>query len=940
MSREWNEDVAKMAQELQKYQHMYKDSADGLEVPVPRFVLIGLQSIGKTRLLSCIARRKLGGAEQNKTGTRCPVVYSFEPSSAFEYQVGEQWNDMQPKQSPKEVSDFLSNHMTMLGEKAVDGSPERGFTTEPVFVCVKGPGLPCFELVDLPGLRKVDPAKGDHDDKCNNAMRTMYKESFKNKNTVPVLLTQFETNLDTEQSIAEFNRLVADAGITKEMQQKALVFITRLDAIRHVKEENVTEMLNALKKLNVQEHRIVIASLKPEFFGEDDKEVESDDHYFGVRFMELESRCLLPWVEKKQLRKNAKFGLRELFNLLNKDLAGSMSSNSCTILNVLTTRLKQEIASAEELICQVEPLDKQPSLSKKIGDYVSLYTKSLAASATRDFHSHIDDNVRALKRDYACCHGLSEKQLSDRLHNETRMTFDEELERFGNGSTHEVWFTSKQTLEFLRRNAKGTSACELSPDTSLGGSAAVDRLLRLLCISFMVTRLRVFDRQELADLMGGRFNANKAVQLDLYGLLRKMMEEMKPPASQTEALCKWCCGIYSFQAEQVCEVLRTDVGLLQEHPRLRELIDDCIQDQYGAALDTLANEAQQRILDVTQSSFKLMNIDHFHNMAIHTDIAKRTLARRGCIPNPEVSEVGAQTTSPQCWPSWDALQGARDRILEAAQPMKECASAGSIAQSLLKSVLSGAGMLTSGCSAGVLCALGCGLAAVGVVGDASKRLGRRVSKKQAAQQSMYDAEFARSERSQILAVAQGAPPLDVGSDPEVLNDVAQALARYTMGNLSEGTKTIIYDLLVNKVSQIPSEIPSKLACIHRLLLSEAHKDYLAALTSNADSTWPDRMDNTKAKLEKLANDVNNFRKFVQSGHGQEKAAKFNQDPCALVHHAGDLVKKMANCQEEHPRQATNEAYDFLAAREKFVSELRGHLAGTVEDQRSFPELRL
>eukprot|EP00971_Amphidinium_carterae_P149689 2967636-Amphidinium_carterae.1 len=313
----------------------------------------------------------------------------------------------------------------------------------------------------------------------------------------------------------------------------------------------------------------------------------------------------------------------------------------------LFAKLREERDRGEAICRSAQELDKR-ALKRKILDYVQLYGNALAAVATRDVRRHLDKPLVEMKNKYNGSVRKGEDVISRRLVEKTARTFYEEEQSMRASSEEPLdgaWLLCEEVKEVIN---SGTSTLpeELRPEMKLGGGSAVRRLLQRLGVAVSIKKLKTFTLQELLDKEGSAMDLNNVVGPNWPRLVRTMVEDMMPVHAQFKMVCLWCKDIYVSQADIVCNILREDVHLLEEFPRLRDLLDYCIQQQYSDAVASITHAAVARIADLSKSSFMHLNMDkiiHSQTIVNHT---MGLLLQSGCmLPPDKVDEKPIQDLS-------------------------------------------------------------------------------------------------------------------------------------------------------------------------------------------------------------------------------------------------------------------------------------------------------
>lgn len=122
------------------------DKLGSVDFPIPQFILIGKQSVGKSRLIEALAGETFNFVS-GTLGSRRPTILEFRSMSSRETS---QWYVMNVKTRQWETHNVQSV-MRILG----DAHEALGATVsdQPVYVRVEGPHVVDMQIVDLPGFR-------------------------------------------------------------------------------------------------------------------------------------------------------------------------------------------------------------------------------------------------------------------------------------------------------------------------------------------------------------------------------------------------------------------------------------------------------------------------------------------------------------------------------------------------------------------------------------------------------------------------------------------------------------------------------------------------------------------------------------------------------------------------------------------------------------------
>mmetsp|Transcript_40370 Transcript_40370/g.92828 ORF Transcript_40370/g.92828 Transcript_40370/m.92828 type:complete len:921 (+) Transcript_40370:53-2815(+) len=867
MPKQWDDGVLRMAAELSKYQQVYPE---GEQVPVPQYVIIGKQSFGKTRLLSCIAGYKLGGAEISGTGTRCPAFYKFKTHEVTSFWVGTDWGSM-TEVARRAVSEFLTQHMAEIAKDDDESKAKPGFSNDPVLACVFGPNSPSLSVVDLPGIKKS--STDAYITACNSRIKEMYKHYFSDCNTVPIVLFQFDVqaSCDAGETATEVSNFIRESGMPRSVRSKAIVFVTKLDAVQHgLKPEHVKSLLESLSKEGFRKERVVMGTLRPDILGDKSSRWKDEDamtdEYFGEERQKLEEKYLQPWLEERQLDKvECKYGFDALMNLIQEDVHSEMRKNGGQIQRWLFGKLREELQRGEAICRRAQELDKT-ALRAKILMYVDLYSDALAGVATRDAGGRFRDVLIAAGKGLVAKDG--EAKIIERLEKATARTFEEEaesMERSCEVPVDGAWLLCEEVKEAID-SSPPSSMEDLRSETKdgellrLGGGAAVRRLLKRLGVAILTKKLRTFTHRELLDKQGSPMGLNNVVGLDWSRLVRIMVQDLTPIHDQIKIICLWCKDIYVSQADGVCEILREDVHLLDEFPRLRDLLDGCIKQQYSDAVTARTDAAVERIAASTHSSFMNLNMDNIVHLQTIVMVTIGKLFQSGCmLPRPH--KVDEKTETSFLSPLSSLLSSvvgekATEEIQRELPPgllAPDCLMA---FQKLLQQMFH------------------------------PTLVGSRSSKQQEEADTRHtDMLLSLVEETGFTVgmdnTAEGTPS-SVECWVRLLNEVAQTVARLNLGLEWMGAKAVLMELVETQITQLPKGIPRALEHIPMLLLEDKQEGFLRQLTNPTDAPTLREMADLAGKMQKLRGDIQNLVDQVQVGSPLSAAQRSELDAARTV----------------------------------------------------------
>lgn len=123
-----------------------QDRIGSIDFPLPQFILIGKQSVGKSRLVESLAGEQFNFVS-GTLGSRRPTVLEFRNDRSL---PGSKWYIIDPK-TKKWTNHPIQDVMHIIGE--AHESLGANVTDEPVYVRLESPFCVDMQVVDLPGFR-------------------------------------------------------------------------------------------------------------------------------------------------------------------------------------------------------------------------------------------------------------------------------------------------------------------------------------------------------------------------------------------------------------------------------------------------------------------------------------------------------------------------------------------------------------------------------------------------------------------------------------------------------------------------------------------------------------------------------------------------------------------------------------------------------------------
>jgi hypothetical protein len=360
-----DETWARVAGQLQA--HMTKYGSYDVRIPV--FTLLGMQSAGKSRLLNIFAGQVVTGAIQDKTGTRCPCVFTFRNGSA-RYRFGTDPQCLE-ECALAELWVKVTEHMKQLGETAP------GFSEAPLYLEVSTPNALDVVVNDLPGV------KPDDDDPANLLIIPMIQSTLARPNTTAIVVTSLGDKADLDFVKAEQVRLKRACGPQAVVLAHAIVLVSRLDVIRNTlngpdKLQDLRRELQAIGLVKDPKNFIFL-SLKPHLLNgaKEDKvsdmsdkskfDFEKENVYYAT-IMDVEQRELPRFLAETHItaERDLYFGIRSAKGRMQGILVSSLRQNLYSVVRTMNNNRAKLAETAKSYLSR----DEVRKVQKLIASYV------------------------------------------------------------------------------------------------------------------------------------------------------------------------------------------------------------------------------------------------------------------------------------------------------------------------------------------------------------------------------------------------------------------------------------------------------------------------------------------------------------------------------------------------------------------------------------------
>lgn len=536
----------------------------GLDFPIPQFIIVGSQSVGKSRLIESLAGETFNFV-CGTLGSRRPTVLEFrntpENPTARWYLMDEKtrsWGEY----SVGRVSELIGQAHESLGNNCTD---------IPVRVKVESAGCVDLGLVDLPGFRDfaMDASKQD----LSNRIEAMVTTFMKDENNVMICVEQAgdAANLRT---LSRCKKLDPDF-------KRTILVRNKLDKYyRDLSSNNINEWLNGFGDLPDKLEKFALSL--PHWDGNSppkpflDMRAEAAKADMG----EVQSKG----ASQKYING---VGFDNFRNFVEKKTQVLFAQSLNPLLQKLRS-LKESVASKKESL---------KDESEQIDERNILHSTRSAGSSFANAFQHImegilssDCGLMTLREelqsfnDYCDMYGIIE--------NDPRFPD----ERFKNLDEYE---------EYLRKTARVPGM-----DSKLNGGAQFRRMLHEVEVFFRFATIE--EQVKARDVANGLGDGN-----DVHGLIVKLLSQsprhMIKKVGYVAARVEW---FFSVQKDPVLKFMVTLKGSPEEHMysqlyyrqgkiiNANETMKACIYKTYDDVLKRQKKEFQQQYMDFLNSMFQ------------------------------------------------------------------------------------------------------------------------------------------------------------------------------------------------------------------------------------------------------------------------------------------------------------------------------------------------
>lgn len=347
------------------------------ELTLPRLVVVGTQSSGKSSVLNAIMTIDIAPTGKNMV-TRTPLdirLFKLKDSTdawvEFGYYDNNNWitEEKISIKIPIPTNEEVNKIRDIIAKKTVEIAGEgMNISATPIIIKIYSPQVPNLSLIDLPGLTMVACEDKGQPKDIKDRIENLVTSYIKQKRTIIIAVMQSRSDLETDIGLALIKKYDTEG-------QRTVGVLTKPDLMNY--ETHIGEYLanNISKNLMLTYGYFVVRNRS-------DKETKEMDIIKGF---ELEKNYFNSHNEYKKSIYNGRIGINNLTTNLNKILVSSIQEILPSVMNEMII-LETKIAKKLETVGDDLPVSKEGKISilnKYVSSFFYKFVDSIESRSTQ-----------------------------------------------------------------------------------------------------------------------------------------------------------------------------------------------------------------------------------------------------------------------------------------------------------------------------------------------------------------------------------------------------------------------------------------------------------------------------------------------------------------------------------------------------------------------------
>jgi len=339
--------LMKINDELSRFQ----EDKDKKAIPISSFVLLGLQSAGKTSVLNVLIGCYAGFSSAD-TATRCIVEYTLKHNPQIE------------KTRFMVDGDSVQDLGKRLGEifKLIAKTEESGFSTTPCKVVIEGKDIMNLMFIDTPGFTPVNKEK-------NENITRIISPVLQQRENIFIIVSKDGDTSDNDPTLDTLKPLFTE---NIEWRQQAIFIMTGADlTLVHKNKARFITQIEKLKEYYGNPKDLLFISCNPDNINIEE-ELNNDREEISSYIKKIPDKDAEMWesfFKRVNLPREAQChtGMWRLKNMFERAIKDTMDKNYDTVAPTMTRiedRLRKKLRNAEEEMYRANPQNLRELLRK------------------------------------------------------------------------------------------------------------------------------------------------------------------------------------------------------------------------------------------------------------------------------------------------------------------------------------------------------------------------------------------------------------------------------------------------------------------------------------------------------------------------------------------------------------------------------------------------